>query len=224
VTSLDLTCDGAGLHRAALDAASLSALLAHCEAALDGGAGTRLFGDARLGRVLGPEGALGRIAREQLGEAARPVRAVLFDKTPANNWAVAWHQDRTVAVRERREVAGFGPWSTKAGVPHVEPPFAVIEGMLTLRAHLDPCGETNSPLWIAPGSHRLGRVPSGEAAETARRLEAVACLADVGDVWAYSTSILHASERAAEPARRRVLQVDYAAADLPGGLEWLGVG
>jgi hypothetical protein len=35
--------------------------------------------------------------------------------------------------------------------------------------------------------------------------------------------ILHASEAARRPARRRVLQVDYAARDLPGALEWLGV-
>jgi hypothetical protein len=36
-------------------------------------------------------------------------------------------------------------------------------------------------------------------------------------------SILHASQAADQPARRRVLQIDYAATDLPGGLTWLGV-
>jgi hypothetical protein len=48
-------------------------------------------------------------------------------------------------------------------------------------------------------------------------------LAEAGDVWAYSTPILHASERATEPTHRRVLQVDYAVGELPGGLAWLGV-
>jgi hypothetical protein len=38
-----------------------------------------------------------------------------------------------------------------------------------------------------------------------------------------STPILHCSEAAGEPAHRRVLQVDFAAADLPGGLAWLGI-
>jgi hypothetical protein len=42
-------------------------------------------------------------------------------------------------------------------------------------------------------------------------------------VWAYSTPILHASELATAPRHRRVLQVDFAAEDLPGTLEWLGI-
>lgn len=50
-----------------------------------------------------------------------------------------------------------------------------------------------------------------------------ACLAEPGDVWLYATPILHASEAAKAPLRRRVLQVDYAVDDLPGGLEWLGI-
>jgi len=39
----------------------------------------------------------------------------------------------------------------------------------------------------------------------------------------YATPIVHASQAAPVPARRRVLQVDFAAVELPGGLEWLGV-
>src|SRR5258708_167808 len=98
-------------------------------------------------------------------------------KTADTNWAVAWHQDRTIAVRERREVAGFGPWSRKAGVAHVEPPFPVIAGMITLRVHLDDCDDDNAPLLVAPGSHRLGRVPAAQAGEIARRLGVASCLA-----------------------------------------------
>ena len=33
-----------------------------------------------------------------LGPGAKPVRAILFDKTPAANWNVLWHQDLSVAV------------------------------------------------------------------------------------------------------------------------------
>ncbi|MFB0613016.1 hypothetical protein [Aurantiacibacter poecillastricola] len=47
------------------------------------------------------------IAAETLGPGARPVRAVFFDKTPNMNWSLAWHQDRTIAVRKRTDVAGF---------------------------------------------------------------------------------------------------------------------
>jgi len=158
-----------------------------------------------------------------LGEAAQPVRAILFDKTANNNWSVGWHQDRTIAVRERRDVPGFGPWSTKAGVVHVEPPFEIIAGMITIRVHIDDCGPDNAPLLIAPGSHRMGRIPAGEIAEIVRRLGHEACFAKPGDVWTYATSIIHASERAQTPRHRRVLQIDYASTTLPRGLEWLGV-
>ena len=37
------------------------------------------------------------------------VRAILFDKTGDANWTVPWHQDRSIAVATRIDVAGFGP-------------------------------------------------------------------------------------------------------------------
>lgn len=49
------------------------------------------------------------------------------------------------------------------------------------------------------------------------------CLAEQGDIWLYATPILHASDAAKVPQRRRVLQVDFAAYELPNGLRWLGV-
>jgi hypothetical protein len=64
-------------------------------------------------------------------------------------------------------------------------------------------------------------VPADEAAARAENLPQVVCHAMAGDVWAYSTPILHMSERTRSDRRRRVLQVDFAASELPGGLEWL---
>ncbi|MFD2264199.1 phytanoyl-CoA dioxygenase family protein [Lacibacterium aquatile] len=151
------------------------------------------------------------------------MRAVLFDKSAASNWALGWHQDRTIVVKERREVDGFGPWSVKSGLQHVEPPFAIIASMVTLRIHLDPVGPDNAPLLIVPGSHRLGRIPQIEIEGLPGRLGSASCLAAVGDVWAYATPVVHASDAARIPANRRVLQVDYSAARLPGGIEWLGI-
>lgn len=62
-----------------------------------------------------------------LGAKAKPVRAIFFDKTPEANWKVPWHQDLTVAVREKRETAGFTAWTRKAEIYHVQPPIAVLE-------------------------------------------------------------------------------------------------
>jgi len=78
-------------------------------------------------------------------------------------------------------------------------------------------------LLVAPGSHRLGRIPEAAVPAVVAKCGIATCVASAGDIWTYATPILHASERAAEPGHRRVLQVDYAVSRLPGGLEWLGV-
>jgi ectoine hydroxylase-related dioxygenase (phytanoyl-CoA dioxygenase family) len=95
--------------------------------------------------------------------------------------------------------------------------------MITLRLHLDPVPNTNAPLLIAPGSHTRGRIAENDVAAVVSKCGVVACLAEAGDAWLYATPILHASEAAAIPAHRRVLQVDFAVDPLPGGLQWLGV-
>lgn len=77
---------------------------------------------------------------------------------------------------------------------HVEPPFDLLAGMLTVRVHLDAVAATNAPLLIAPESHRRGRIPTAEIPEVVRQCGIVACLAAAGDIWLYVTPILHASE------------------------------
>lgn len=186
-------------------------------------AGVRLHGLAGLRDLLSPTGAIGAIAAEVLGPNTQPVRALLFDKSAATNWALGWHQDRTIVVRERREVPGFGPWTVKQGLQHVAPPFPLLEAMVTLRIHLDPVPIDNAPLLVALGSHKRGRIAESAVETVVRDSHVHRCLADRGDVWMYATPILHASDAAVRPARRRVLQVDFAAQSLPGGLEWLSV-
>jgi hypothetical protein len=215
--------DGAERFAGALTTHELTLLADLMARRLEDGPGTRLTSDPALAALLRPNGSLDTIAKAKGGGEACAVRAVLFDKKPGSNWALGWHQDRTIAVTSRIETDGFGPWSTKAGILHVEPPFEYIESMITLRAHLDDCGEDNAPLLIAPGSHRLGRMPVDQVAAIAERHGTFACLADAGDVWLCATAIVHSSKAARTPTHRRVLQVDYAAASLPNGLEWLGV-
>ena len=185
--------------------------------------GLRLRGIPALARLLGLEGAIGSRLVPFAGKAARPVRAILFDKNPATNWSLAWHQDRTICVRERREVPGFGPWTVKSGLLHVAPPFDLLERMVTIRIHLDDVPADNAPLLIAPGSHRFGLVREDAIDGTVAACGVHICTATAGDIWVYATPILHASDAAEVPRRRRVLQVDYAGFDLPGGLEWSGI-
>lgn len=166
---------------------------------------------------------IGAIAAFALGDQARPVRAILFDKTAERNWALGWHQDRTIVVKERVNTDGYGPWTVKSGLIQVEPPFEILERMVTLRVHLDPVDETNAPLRIVPGSHRLGRLPEAEIERVVATFGERLCLAERGDVWLYATSIIHASLAANPPRRRRVLQVDFSADASPGPLAWRGL-
>lgn len=223
LSTLRLESDGAQLHSSVLSGADIESLRLSADQLVEGQPGARLRNCPAVIDAASADGPLGRIATRVLRGKARPVRAVMFDKTSANNWRVGWHQDRTIAVRKRLPAPGFGPWSTKAGVVHVEPPFELISRMVTLRAHLDECDEDNAPLLIAVGSHALGKTPARDAADVAHRLGVAQCLAITGDVWVYSTSILHASEPAVRPRRRRVLQVDYTSRELPYGLDWAGI-
>ncbi|MCC2980622.1 phytanoyl-CoA dioxygenase family protein [Sphingomonas sp. IC4-52] len=220
--ALTLGHDGAQLYRGALTA-HLGALLTAVDDLPDGQAGVRINGLAPLRSFLAPTGPIGSIAAGVLGPSSRAVRAVLFDKTEGTNWSLGWHQDRTICVRQRIDAPGFGPWTVKGGMQHVAPPFELLARMVTMRVHLDDVPATNAPLLIAPGSHKAGRIPVDRIDAAVNRHGTAACLAQAGDAWLYATPILHASQAAAAPMRRRVLQIDFAAEDLPGDLEWLGV-
>jgi ectoine hydroxylase-related dioxygenase (phytanoyl-CoA dioxygenase family) len=155
-----------------------------------------------------------------LGTGAKVVRAILFDKTPGANWKVAWHQDLSIAVRERADVPGFGPWSVKSGVTHVQPPPQLLARMLTLRLHLDDCGPANGPLRVLPGSHTDGALPPAEVAAWRERVRPEACLVPAGGAVLMRPLILHASSVATALGHRRVVHLEWSADDLPGGLRW----
>ncbi|WP_246510068.1 hypothetical protein [Bradyrhizobium glycinis] len=118
--------DGAQLFRRALTSDRLHKLRAALRHLPSDHPGLRLRGIDGLAPFLATRGDVGSCAASVLGKACRPVRAILFDKTAATNWALGWHQDRTIAVKERIPVDGFEIWSVKSGMQHVEPPFALL--------------------------------------------------------------------------------------------------
>lgn len=156
----------------------------------------------------------------RLGPLARPVRAIFFDKTQGVNWLVPWHQDLTIAVKQHHEVPGYGPWTMKDGIPHVQPPVGVLEQMLTLRLHLDSCDAANGALQVIPGSHCEGRLSAASIQELRKGSRLHIVSAQAGDVLLMKPLILHASSPSSSPRRRRVLHIEYAALGLPEPLEW----
>jgi ectoine hydroxylase-related dioxygenase (phytanoyl-CoA dioxygenase family) len=162
------------------------------------------------------------IVRAVLGPGAFAVRGLFFDKTPTTNWNLPWHQDLTIAVRARRDVPGFGPWTLKAGIPHTLAPAGLLERMVTLRLHLDDCGPGNGPMRILPGSHRNGKLDPDSLGTWALRAKEIAvdCLVGAGGVVVMRPLLVHASSSGTGPGHRRVIHLEYAAEALPGGLEW----
>ncbi|MDH5785893.1 MAG: phytanoyl-CoA dioxygenase family protein [Chromatiales bacterium] len=160
------------------------------------------------------------IAREILGDNARPVRSVFFDKVPEFNWNVAWHQDTSIAVKRRYEVEGFGPWSEKQGVIHTEPPVEYLANILTLRIHLDVANQETGVLRVVPGTHRNGRVKSQDLLNKVSDANVVECIAAPGDVLLMSPLLFHSSRKAVVPSHRRVIHIEYSAMKLPEPLEW----
>jgi len=157
-----------------------------------------------------------------LGPGAFAVCGLFFDKTEAANWNLPWHQDVTIAVKERRDVVGYGPWTLKAGIPHAHAPAELLARMVTIRIHLDPCGPENGPMRVLRGSHEHGRLSFAEVnAWVARAPElGVDCLVPAGGAVLMRPLILHSSATATGAGHRRVIHLEYASENLPGGLEW----
>ncbi|HZK82530.1 MAG TPA: phytanoyl-CoA dioxygenase family protein [Humisphaera sp.] len=224
----DILRDGYAIAADVVTRPNISGLLDALESASATDAGGKPGGMHALRNILqlpairslahSPE--LRRLVEPILGPGSQPVRAIFFDKTPDANWKVTWHQDISIAAKCRMDVEGFGPWSVKAGVPHVQPPASVLANMLTLRLHLDDCNEDNGPLRVIPGSHAAGILSSDMIADFRRRVSAVSCICRAGDVMLMRPLLLHASSVATSPRHRRVVHIEYAVGDLPAVLEW----
>jgi hypothetical protein len=171
-------------------------------------------------RELADSEALRRLAKPVLGANAFPVQGIFFDKPTDVNWKVPWHQDLSIAVEARREVEGFGPWSVKAGVPHVQPPVALLERMLIIRLHLDESTEQNGPLRVIPGSHVHGRLVHSQIRGLRDQVVETLCLVPRGGALLMRPLLLHASSGSQIPSHRRVIHLVYAGERLPAGLDW----
>jgi len=172
-------------------------------------------------RRLSEAGPVMSLVQAVVGAEARAVRGIFFDKTPAANWPVQWHQDLSIAVTEKKEIENWQGWSLKNGIPHVQPPTALLERMLTVRLHLDDCGADNGPLKVRPGTHNSGRLPRERISELATEVPEEICCLDAGDALIMRPLLLHASSPARKAHHRRVIHLEFAPADLlPPGLHW----
>lgn len=205
---------GSQIHRVVLDADEIKELRSEADriAIESSSACVRRIGE--LSKIFRELSLSARITGLLPDQSLLPVRSILFDKTPSENWPVAWHQDLTICVAENIPCEGYGPWSVKDDIPHVQPPVELLESMTTVRIHLDPTGSDNGALMLIPGSHRHGRLSRSQIEElTATQPDTCEC--EPGDILLMSPLLLHASRRSQHPSRRRILHFEYA---LPSAL------
>jgi ectoine hydroxylase-related dioxygenase (phytanoyl-CoA dioxygenase family) len=160
------------------------------------------------------------IASRWLGAAAIPIKATLFEKSAEANWLVSWHQDTALPMVERREAAGWGPWSEKFGVTYAHAPGRVLERVIALRVHFNDSTTDNGPLRVLPGTHTQGVLDDAQIHELSLRVVSVRCTVPAGGVIAVRPLLVHASSKLCGQAPRRVLHFEYAASLVPEpGLE-----
>lgn len=148
------------------------------------------------------------------------VRAILFDKTPKNNWLVSWHQDKTVTVSNKFKKEGWEPWSIKDGIIHVQPPIEVLEQMVSFRIHLDDSKLDNGCLKIIPKSHKYGIVDTNKISEIIKKEKVINFEAEQRSALVMKPHLLHSSSKSINPNMRRVLHLEYCSYDLPVGIYW----
>jgi ectoine hydroxylase-related dioxygenase (phytanoyl-CoA dioxygenase family) len=198
----------------------LRALMESIVPSEEGRGGVRNLLDIPEVRELADSEPVMKLVRQVLGATAFPVRGILFDKKDGANWKVPWHQDVTIAVRDRVGVDGYGPWSIKQDVLHVQPPAHVLQEMLSVRLHLDDCPRSNGALRVIPKSHVDGKLNQGQIDTESTQREAATCEVMRGGALLMRPLLLHASSAAESPDHRRVIHFDYANTALDGGLQW----
>jgi hypothetical protein len=218
-----LEADGFCIFEGVLSADEVKRLKCVCEgqiAQLAGRGGVRNLLQVPEMQAFADSMAVRPLVAEALGVEAKPVRGILFDKSSDANWKVPWHQDVTIAVAGRVDAEGYGPWSSKAGVVHVQPPASVLQQMISVRIHLDDCPEENGALRVIAGSHRLGKIPEARVAEMVAQGRCEVCEVAAGGVLVMRPLLLHSSSAAVRPGRRRVIHFDYAVEKLAAGMRW----
>lgn len=160
-------------------------------------------------------------AQNILGSKASLVRVIFFDKTPDSNWQVFWHQDKTISLSQKTNISGWGPWSIKEGVHHVQPTVDVLNHMVTFRLHLDDTDSLNGCLKVIPKSHQLGILNQQHVIDITKQQQPYLCEVQTGDLVVMRPHILHASDKSKTAKHRRVVHIEYSNYPLPNGLTWV---
>ncbi|SDH66135.1 phytanoyl-CoA dioxygenase family protein [Mucilaginibacter sp. P25] len=152
------------------------------------------------------------------GDGYFVVKSIYFDKPGSSNWFVAWHQDLTISVDRKIDIAGYGPWTAKQNQFAVQPPLYVLQDNFTVRIHLDDTNENNGALKVLPGSH-LKEIYRPENIDWQQETE-VSCNVQAGSIMIMRPLLMHASSRTTNNKKRRVAHIEFSRATLADEIDW----
>ena len=158
------------------------------------------------------------IITELFGYEFFVVKSIYFDKPPNSNWFVSFHQDLTISVDKKLDLAGFGPWTTKHNQFAVQPPLQILEDNFTIRIHLDNTDKENGALRVIPKSHLKG-IYRPETIDWTKE-DKVICDVPKGGIMIMRPLLLHSSGRTTNNSRRRVIHIELSRSRLPEELKW----
>lgn len=146
------------------------------------------------------------------------VKSIYFDKPGNSNWFVAYHQDLTIAVKEKQPTDGYTKWTVKQGQYAVQPPLEVLENIYTVRIHLDDTDADNGALKVIAALHNKG-IYRPENIDWENECEHI-CEVPAGGVMIMKPLLLHASNRTINNNNRRVIHIEFSSLTLPDELQW----
>jgi hypothetical protein len=152
------------------------------------------------------------------GSSYFAVKSIYFDKPELSNWFVAWHQDLTIAVDNKTDLPGYGPWTVKQNNFGVQPPLTILQNNFTIRIHLDDTDQDNGALKVIPASHKKG-IYRPDTIDWNTETEAT-CNIKPGGIMIMRPLLMHASNRTINNKKRRVIHIEFSKDDLPDGLGW----
>lgn len=203
-----------------IDDESCSEVASKLDARNHGGAGSRRLCDEPWCAELAIQLKRTPVLKSLLPPDPVAAQCTLFEKTPQNNWLVALHQDLSIPVRERVPSLACSGWSEKEGTLFVQPRTPLLEQLVAVRLHIDPCLVENGPLRVVPRSHRFGRLLQTQFQALRLQFGERQVAAPRRAALLLRPLLLHASSKVAGNGTRRILHFLFGPRVLPEGLVW----
>ncbi len=156
------------------------------------------------------------IVHQLFGDDYFVVNSMYFDKPGRSAWGVAYHQDRQIIVKEKKDVEGFNEWFNEFDLLTVRATNEILQHIFTIRIHIDETNKENGSLQVIESSHKHGIFDPSLIDKS----KEVNCDVPKGGVMIMSPLVMHQSLSSFSDTKRRVIHFDITNVSLPGGLQW----